>query len=56
MSAQLFPLDVLGDWNRLYGPGGLIQYQFAVPTGLSPCSPRFPSFYAVVACRCTWPS
>ncbi len=22
MSAQLFPLDVLGDWNRLYGPGG----------------------------------
>jgi len=31
MSAQLFPLDVLGDWNRLYGPGGLIQYQFAVP-------------------------
>jgi decaprenylphospho-beta-D-ribofuranose 2-oxidase len=33
MSAQLFPLDVLGDWNRLYGPGGLIQYQFAVPRG-----------------------
>jgi decaprenylphospho-beta-D-ribofuranose 2-oxidase len=33
MSAQLFPLDVLGDWNRLYGPGGLIQYQFAVPHG-----------------------
>lgn len=32
MSAQLFPLDVLGDWNRLYGPGGLVQYQFAVPT------------------------
>ena len=31
MSAQLFPLDVLGDWNRLYGPGGLVQYQFAVP-------------------------
>ncbi len=33
MSAQLFPLDVLGDWNRLYGPGGLVQYQFAVPNG-----------------------
>jgi decaprenylphospho-beta-D-ribofuranose 2-oxidase len=31
MSAQLFPLDVLRDWNRLYGPGGLVQYQFAVP-------------------------
>lgn len=33
MSAQLFPLDVLGDWNRLYGAGGLVQYQFAVPDG-----------------------
>ncbi len=33
MSAQLFPLDVLGDWNRLYGAGGLVQYQLAVPCG-----------------------
>lgn len=33
MSAQLFPLDVLGNWNRLYGPAGLVQYQFAVPGG-----------------------
>jgi len=33
MSAQLFPLDVLGHWNRLYGPAGLVQYQFAVPRG-----------------------
>jgi decaprenylphospho-beta-D-ribofuranose 2-oxidase len=33
MSAQLFPLDVLGYWNRLYGPGGLVQYQLAVPRG-----------------------
>ncbi len=32
VSAHLFPLDALGDWNRLYGPGGLAQYQFAVPT------------------------
>lgn len=28
---NFFPLDVLGDWNRLYGPAGLVQYQFAVP-------------------------
>jgi decaprenylphospho-beta-D-ribofuranose 2-oxidase len=33
MSAHLFPLDVLGDWNRLYGAGGLVQYQFAIPLG-----------------------
>jgi decaprenylphospho-beta-D-ribofuranose 2-oxidase len=33
MSAHLFPLDVLGDWNRLYGPGGLLQYQFVIPRG-----------------------
>lgn len=33
MGAQLFPLDVLGNWNRLYGPAGFVQYQFATPRG-----------------------
>jgi decaprenylphospho-beta-D-ribofuranose 2-oxidase len=33
MSAQLFPLDALGAWSRLYGSAGLLQYQFAVPLG-----------------------
>jgi decaprenylphospho-beta-D-ribofuranose 2-oxidase len=28
-----FPLDALGEWSRLYGPAGLIQYQFVIPAG-----------------------
>ena len=26
-----YPLDVLAGWNQIYGPGGFLQYQFAVP-------------------------
>jgi len=33
LAPYFFPLDVLGRWNRLYGSAGLIQYQFAIPTG-----------------------
>jgi decaprenylphospho-beta-D-ribofuranose 2-oxidase len=33
MASHYFPLDALGDWNRLYRPAGLIQYQLAVPSG-----------------------
>jgi decaprenylphospho-beta-D-ribofuranose 2-oxidase len=33
LAPYFFPLDVLGQWNRLYGAGGLIQYQFVVPAG-----------------------
>jgi decaprenylphospho-beta-D-ribofuranose 2-oxidase len=33
LAPYFFPLDVLGEWNRLYGHGGLIQYQFVIPVG-----------------------
>jgi decaprenylphospho-beta-D-ribofuranose 2-oxidase len=28
-----FPLDALDGWPGLYGPGGVVQYQFVVPQG-----------------------
>jgi decaprenylphospho-beta-D-ribofuranose 2-oxidase len=54
---HFFPLDAIGEWNRLYGTRGLVQYQFVVPDGaeddLVRCvellrAQRVPSFLAVL--------
>ena len=33
LAPYFFPLDGLGEWYRLYGSAGFVQYQFVVPTG-----------------------
>jgi decaprenylphospho-beta-D-ribofuranose 2-oxidase len=33
LTSFFYYLDALGHWNRVYGPRGFVQYQFAIPDG-----------------------
>jgi decaprenylphospho-beta-D-ribofuranose 2-oxidase len=57
VSAFFHPLDGIAGWNRLYGPRGLVQYQFVVPDARADvvrrileqvATDRHPTFLAVL--------
>jgi decaprenylphospho-beta-D-ribofuranose 2-oxidase len=50
LPAFFHPLDAVAHANRLYGPGGFVQYQFAVPLGREDALTRIARRLAVAPC------
>jgi decaprenylphospho-beta-D-ribofuranose 2-oxidase len=50
MAAFFYPLDAIGHWNRVYGPRGFVQYQFAIPLGQEWALHRVAQRLAVARC------
>jgi decaprenylphospho-beta-D-ribofuranose 2-oxidase len=50
LPAFFHPLDAVADWNRLYGPRGFVQYQFAVPAARTDAVRRIAERFAAARC------
>lgn len=44
------PLDMVGRWNRIYGPAGFLQWQFVIPFGTEPTLRRIIEELSAAGC------
>lgn len=44
------PLDMVAGWNRIYGPGGFLQWQFVIPFGTEPILRRIIEDLSAAGC------
>jgi decaprenylphospho-beta-D-ribofuranose 2-oxidase len=48
--AFFHPLDMVGEWNRMYGPSGFVQWQFVVPFAAEPALRRIIGDLSAAGC------